>query len=233
MQTFTPDHSPTLDGTRESLIADVVITLFSAGLLRADSDFPNEVPRLFPGVTVNHLNDAARRRTARKPGSVLPKAPPPVVYAEESPAPAGPVPKNRQARRDELEATFDPAPDWRGSRQHATDLGTGKKLQKCTACERHLPVDHFLPRTDRPGRRVSRCDACRKEYQKVRWVTKSTLKQLKQIGVELVVTEGDQLVRVSCAGCNRKFVPGDEVTGHAQLFHAGCDPERDTDGEPA
>lgn len=225
MSTFTPAPSPTIDATREQIIADTVIALFSAGLFRPGSNFTEAVPKLFPGVTVEHLNDAARRRTEEAPGSVLPKSPPPVKYADEAPPPPGPVPKGRQRRRKELEAEFVPAQDWAGSRPVAIDRGTGRKLQKCTSCHRHLPVESFLPRSDRPGRRVSRCDSCRKEYQKVRWITKATLKQLDSIGVEITVAEDDQLVRVSCADCGEKFVPGDKVTGHAKLFHQKCDPD--------
>ena len=144
------------------------------------------------------------------PDATAPPAPAPAPSPSPSPSPS------QKART---------RPKRKPSRVRESGTGPlGEPTLKCSGpCAQWLPVEAFVPRTDRPGMYTARCRECRRQYQAARHVKVAVVDALDALGVRFHLDTGSNIVGLECAVCGDPFQPGDDIHGTIHdLTHDRC-----------
>lgn len=92
----------------------------------------------------------------------------------------------------------------------------------CAGCERFLDPEQFALRTDRPGRRKSRCRPCCSADQARRYLSVRKIAALDAARIQFVVDEDSELVGMACADCGGAIVADEFVRVEGKPRHSTC-----------
>jgi len=98
----------------------------------------------------------------------------------------------------------------------------GRGRLQCSKCKAWKAPKDFSPRPNRPGLYKSHCKACIAEAHRQRYLTLKKVEALNAVGLTFTVTDGDDVVGLSCTDCGQPIEVGQEVAGHTRLWHTAC-----------
>lgn len=99
--------------------------------------------------------------------------------------------------------------------------GPNGELQ-CTRCKKWKTPDSFSKRPKSSWQYKSWCKECMAVRQRQRYLSVEKEVALNMVGLTFRVSDGDDVVGLSCAGCGQVLEAGDRVHADAKLVHERC-----------
>lgn len=93
---------------------------------------------------------------------------------------------------------------------------------RCTRCKEWKAPDQFSRRPGSTWQYKSWCKPCMATRQRQRYLTVEKEAALNMVGLTFLVSDQDDVVGLSCAGCGEVIEIGDSVHADARLVHERC-----------
>lgn len=197
--------------TEVEVAAEVLAVLLRRGIIPLG--MREEATRAV-GLQTSEVTEAMRRRLPYDPPRRI------SVPAHPQPSPVLPAPRLASSPAPVPPRPAPSPPARRTPGRKRRTLPDGRLW--CAGCEQFLDPEQFALRTDRPGRRKSRCRPCCSADQARRYLSVRKIEALDAARIQFVVDEDSELVGMACADCGRSIVADDLVRVEGRPRHSTC-----------